>query len=76
MSENKKIIKIKKDNEGNISDVMLENGNIVPLNHAILLAKDGELDDVSVTRGKDGGEYIKADPDGAIDKNINNLPKF
>lgn len=62
MSEGKKIIKVKRNNEGSITDIMFENGNVLPLNQVILMAKDGEIDGVSVVRGKNGGEFLRIDP--------------
>jgi len=76
MNEGSKIIKVKKNKDGDIIDVMLENGNVVPLNHAIIMAKDGEINGVIVVRGKDGGEFLSVDPYGVISDSLNNLPRF
>lgn len=76
MSEITKIIKVRKNDDGDITDVMLDNGNVVPINHAILMAKDGEIKDVAVGRGKTGGEFLKNDLNGASNDNLNNYPTF
>lgn len=76
MNESTKIIKVKKNKDGDIIDVMLENGNVVPLNHAIMMTKDGEINGVIVVRGKDGGEFLSVDPYGVISDSLNNLPRF
>lgn len=76
MNESSKIIKVKKDKNQQITDVMLQNGNIVPLNHAIMMTKNGLIDGVIVTRGKDGGEFLSVDPYGPISDPLNNLPRF
>lgn len=76
MSDLYKIVKVKTDSDGGITDVMLQNGSILPLNHAILLAKDGKLDGVNVVRGKDGGEYLRGDPNDNEDDNLSKLPRF
>lgn len=73
MSTNK-IIKIKKNEDGGISDVMLEDESIVPMNHAILMAKDGLIDNTIVVRGKDGGEFLRTDPNNMDD--LSDLPTF
>jgi hypothetical protein len=62
MNETNKIIKVKRNPNGAITDVMFENGDIIPINHAILMAKDGEIEGVTVIRGKDGGEFLRIDP--------------
>ncbi|MDF3001958.1 MAG: hypothetical protein K0Q48_2077 [Bacillota bacterium] len=73
---NAKICKIKKDHEGNISDVMLENGTVLPINHAILQAKEGLIDGVIAIRGKDGGEFLRTDPNSYPVDNLLDLPTF
>ena len=71
-----RIIKIRKDQEGIITDVMLESGTVLPINHAILRAKEGQIDGAIVVRGKDGGEYLRTDPDSYPVDNPANLPTF
>lgn len=76
MNGSSKIIKIKKNKDGDITDLMFENGNVVPLNHAIMMAKNGEIEGVIVVRGKNGGEFLSVDPYGVMSDNLNNLPRF
>jgi len=73
--DNFKIIKIKKD-QGTITDVMLEDGTIMPINHAILQAKEGRIDGAIVIRGNDGGEYLRTDPNSYPVDNLMDLPNF
>ena len=73
--DNFKIIKIKKD-QGIITDVMLEDGTVMPINHAILQAKEGRIDGAIVVRGKDGGEYLRTDPNSYPIDNLMELPTF
>lgn len=74
--DNSKIVKIKKDREGIITDVMLENGTVMPINHAILQAKEGRIDGAIVVRGKDGGEFLRTDPNSYPIDNLMDLPHF
>jgi len=74
--DNAKIVKIKKNHEGIITDVMLENGMVLPINHAILQAKEGRIDGAIVVRGKDGGEYLRTDPNSYPIDNLMDLPTF
>ena len=76
MDDNAKIVRIKKDHDGIITDVMLENGTILPINHAILRAKEGRIDGAIVVRGKDGGEYLRTDPNSYPIDNLMELPTF
>ncbi len=71
-----KIVGIKKDHEGKITEVKLENGTVLPINHAIMEAKEGRIDGVVVVRGKDGGEYLRTDPNSYPIDNLMDLPTF
>lgn len=73
---NAKIVKIKKDHDGNITDVMLENGIVLPINHAVLRAREGLIDGVIAVRGEDGGEFIKTDPNSYPLDNLMDFPTF
>lgn len=76
MKNAEKIIKVKK-HRGYVESVMLEDGEVVPINHAILMAKEHQIEGVTVIRGKDGGEYIITDVENGIySKDLNNLPVF
>lgn len=74
MNNKKKIIKIKKNKDGVISDVMFEDESIVPINHAILMAKNGLIESTEVVKGKDGGEFLRTDPN--ILATLTDLPTF
>ena len=74
--DNFKIVKIKKSDEGFLSEVMLEDGTVLPINHAILRAKEGRIDGAIVVRGKDGGEYLRTDPNSYPIDNLMDLPTF
>jgi len=76
MGKNNKIKKVKKDSDGDITDVMLDNGDVIPLNHAILMVKDGLIEDCVVTRGKNGGEFLIHDPHDMFEDNLNHFPTF
>lgn len=76
MSDNLKIIKIKKNEDGDISDIMLEDGSILPINHAILMAKNGNIDGAIVARGENGGEFLRTDPNGYTRHALADLPTF
>lgn len=71
-----KITKIKKDNQGEITDVMLDDEIVIPINHAILMAKDGKLEGTIAFRGKDGGEFLRNDPNDPAVRAISELPTF
>ena len=76
MNKGSKIIKVKKNQDGDITDIMLEDGAVLPLSQAIMLAKDGNLEGVNVGRSKNGGEFLRADPNGMTADNLSSLPSF
>ena len=76
MDGTNKIIKVKKNEDGEITDVMIEDGSVIPINHAILMAKRGIMEDAVVARGKNGGEFLQIHPDSLTDHSLASLPTF
>ncbi|NMA33791.1 MAG: DUF3892 domain-containing protein [Clostridiaceae bacterium] len=74
--ETAEIVKVRKNSDGNITDVMLDNGNIYSLDEAIMMAKVGLIQGVNVARSKNGREYLRSDPNDDRDDNLDNLPTF
>ena len=71
-----RIVKVKKNSEGDITDVMLENGNVHSVNDAIQMAKNEQIDGVNVGQAKNGREYIRSNPNGDKNDNLDSLPTF
>lgn len=76
MEDKNKITKVRKNDEGDITDVMLEDGSVVSLEEAIQMSKNDELDGVNVGRSRSGTEFLRADPDGDTNNNLDNMPTF
>lgn len=76
MRDSLKIIKVRKNEDGDITDIMLEDGRIYPMNYAIMKAKNGAIEDVTVGKGKDGGEFLKTESNECIYDNLSELPRF
>jgi len=70
-----KIEKVRRNGAGDITDVMI-NGNVYSINEAIMMAKDGLMAGVNVARTKNGREYLRSNPDGTAENNLDNLPTF
>ena len=68
------ITKVRKNPEGDITDVMLGDGNVYAINDAISMAKDGLIEGVNVGRAKNGREYLRSNPNGDKSDNLDNLP--
>jgi hypothetical protein len=76
MNNHSKIIKVRKNPEGDITDVMLENGNVYSINEAITMAKDGLIEGVNVGQAKSGREYLRSNPNGSKNDNLDSLQTF
>lgn len=76
MSDKSKVIKVKKNPQGDITDVMLENGNVYSIDEAIMMAKDHLIEDVNVGKAKNGREYLRSNPNGDEGDNLENKPIF
>ena len=70
----KKIIKIRKNDCGDITDIMLCNGDIFPLNRVITMAREGAIEGVQVGYGREGAEYLKTDSNDKDE--LSNLQTF
>jgi len=70
-----KIEQVKKNAAGDITDVMIS-GNIYSIDEAIMMAKDSMIAGVNVARAKNGREYLRSNPDGTAENNLDNLPTF
>ena len=73
--EKMKIEKVKRNSDGDITDVMI-NGNVYSVREAVLLAKDGKIEGVNVARAKNGREYLRSNPDQSVANNLDRLPSF
>lgn len=76
MAEKAKIQKVKKNQDGDITDVMLDNGNVYSVNEAIMMAKDHQLEGVNVGTARNGRQYLRANPNGDQNDNLDSLPQF
>ncbi|MDS0525501.1 DUF3892 domain-containing protein [Clostridium sp. SHJSY1] len=76
MSDKSKITKVKKNTQGDITDIMLENGNIYPIDQAIMMVKDHLIDGVNVGKSRNGREYLRSNPNGDESDNLDNKPSF
>ena len=76
MENRAKITKVKKNNEGDITDVMLDDGNVYSVNEAITMAKDHLIDGVNVSKAKSGREYLRSNPNDTEGDNLDSMPTF
>lgn len=71
-----KIIKVKKNGDGDITDVQLENGEVHRIKEAIAMVKNDQISGVNVGTAKNGREFLRSNPNGNQEDNLDNLPSF
>jgi hypothetical protein len=76
MDNKTRILKVKKNPDGDITDVMLQNGNVYSVNEAVMMARDGLIEGVNVGKARNGREYLRSNPNGDENDNLDNMPTF
>lgn len=76
MDSKSKIIKVKKNQDGDITDVMLENGNVYSIDEAIMMTRDGLIEGVNVGKARNGREYLRSNPNDIVGDNLDSIPTF
>ena len=69
-----KVTKVKKNVNGDITDLMMDDGNVYSMDEAIIMAKHNIIEGVKIKQPDFGSEYLISDETGDYD--INKLPKF
>lgn len=70
------VVKVKKDPDGRITDVMLNNGEVHPIDEAISMSRKGLVEEITVKEGENGREYYRNNPTGLGDDSFYHLPEF
>lgn len=76
MSDKSKILKVKKNGQGDITDVMLENGSVHSIEEAITMTRNGDIDGVNIGKAKNGREFLRSNPNGDENDNLDSKPTF
>lgn len=71
-----RITKVKKNSEGDITDIMTDNGNVYSIDEAIMMVKDDVIEGVNVGKSRNGREYLRSNPNDSEGDNLDNLPTF
>ncbi|WP_242972975.1 DUF3892 domain-containing protein [Anaeromicrobium sediminis] len=74
--EQREIIKVRKDSNGNITDVMLSDGSECTMDQAISMAKEGLIDGVHVTKPREGKEHLRTNRNATDGDNLDSLALF
>ncbi len=67
---------VRKNADGDIVELMLSSGRVVDYKTAQMMAKNQQIENVQVFRGRDNEEHLRSIPDGRKDNNLDQLPTF
>lgn len=70
------ISKVRKNSDGDITDVMISNGDTYSIKEGINMAKNGMIEGVNVGKAKNGREFLRSNPNGKEDDNLDNKEMF
>lgn len=71
-----KVVKIRKNNDGDITNVLTDDNIERSLTEAVALAKRGKLDSIVVEKNQNGVNTIVSSSKASEETNLNNLPTF
>jgi hypothetical protein len=71
-----KIVKIRKNADGDITNVLTSTGEELDVSKAVALAKSGTVESVVVGKNRNGNDVIKSSPNSTTQDNLDNLPTF
>ena len=70
------ISKVRKNSDGDITDIMLSNGDTYSIKEGINMAKNGMIEGVNVGKAKNGREFLRSNPNEKEDDNLDNKEMF
>ena len=71
-----RIVKIRKNADGDITNVLTSTGEELDVSKAVALAKNGAVDSVIVGKNRNGTDVIKSSTNSTTEDNLDNLPSF
>ncbi|MBZ9684854.1 DUF3892 domain-containing protein [Clostridium estertheticum] len=71
-----KIVKVRRNADGDITNVLTSTGEELDVSKAVALAKRGTVESVIVSKNRNGNDVIKSSPNSTTEDNLDNLPIF
>jgi hypothetical protein len=71
-----KIVKVRKNPDGDITQVMLDDGTVHAVKDAIKMAQQNQLQNVIVGQAKNGRQTLRSKGNDIKSDNLSNLPMF
>ncbi|WP_373230541.1 DUF3892 domain-containing protein [Cohnella sp.] len=70
------VVAVRKNGDGDIVELQLSSGQVVGYKEAQQMAKNEQIENVNVFKGRDGDEHLRSNADGRKDNNLDQLPTF
>lgn len=74
--QKQQVVAVRKNGDGDIVELKLSSGQVVDYQEAQYMAKNGQIANVNVFKGRDGDEHLRSNADGDPSNNLDNLPGF
>jgi hypothetical protein len=71
-----KIVKVRKNADGDITNVLTSTGEELDVSKVVALAKRGTVESVVVCKNRNGNDVIKSSSNSGAEDNLDNLPTF
>jgi hypothetical protein len=71
-----KIVKVRKNSDGDITNILTSTGEELDVSKAVAMAKSGTVESVVVGKNRNGNDVIKSSPNSTTQDNLDNLPTF
>lgn len=75
-NQQEQVVAVRKNGDGDIVELKLTSGQVVGYKQAQQMAKNGQIANVNVFKGRDGDEHLRSNADGDPGNNLDNLPIF
>lgn len=70
-----KIVAVRMNQEGNITELKLDNGQQINYQQALEMVRNGDIEHVNIFH-RNGREILRSEPDEDKGNNLDNLPQF
>ncbi|MCM1991467.1 DUF3892 domain-containing protein [Oceanirhabdus seepicola] len=71
-----KIVKVRKNQDGDITNIMTNTGEVLTATQAVAATRAGQLDSTVVKKNRHGVDVISSTPRTSPDQILDNLPNF
>lgn len=70
------VVKVRRDINGCVTHVMLDDGSVYPMEEALSMSKKGLIENIIVKQGENGPQYFRDHPTTLGIDDFDHLPEF